>query len=694
MIAVNTRSYLLLSARCFALLLFIGLFLEAFIQNSVIAAGDSNAESIEQSAVLLLATPTAEPTGSPAINGTVRYANAVGSPTNRFVSSVLLSAIGSPSAFATTGFDGTYSLTGLSGGQYSVTPTKTGGTNAAINSFDAAKISQHVTGTNFLTGYQLTVADVSGNGSITSFDAAQIARFVVNGQGGMQTGTWKFILASNNYSSVAGTYNDEDYFALLMGDVSGNWIDGSSPTNTPTNTQTNTPTATFTNTPTLTPTAIPTPAGNNIALYPSTVYQTMSGWEAVGEAAQLFSPAWNNYKNQLMDQAVDDLGINRVRLEIKSGIENPIDYFAQWRSGQITESQYNAKRYEIINDNTDPNVTNASGFKWSSLDSTINEVVIPMRQRLQARGETLWVNVCYVDFGSSTFEHKNNSAEYAEFVLAAHQHMQSTFGFVPDSWEIILEPDTTSASWSASQTANAVKAAGDRLAANGFTPNFTAPSTTSAANAPAYIDQIASTSGAMQYVGEFSYHRYTGASNSTLAEIADRALLYSKTTGMLEWIGADYSTLHSDLKLGRDSSWEQFCLAGPTSWGPEENGDRYYVIDDTNVTSPVITMASKTKFLRQYFKFIRSGAQRIEALTGNSNFDPLAFINTNGKHVVVVKAGTSGSFNIQGLPGGGYGIKYTTDNQYDVDLADISITAGQTLSAAIPSAGVITVYAR
>ena len=92
--------------------------------------------------------------------------------------------------------------------------------------------------------------------------------------------------------------------------------------------------------------------------------------------------------------------------------------------------------------------------------------------------------------------------------------------------------------------------------------------------------------------------------------------------------------------------------------------------------------------------FIRAGAQRIEALTGNASFDPLAFINPNGKYAVVVKAGGSGPFNIQGLPAGLYGIKYTTDSQYNMDLANVSITSGQILSTAIPAAGVITIYAK
>lgn len=426
---------------------------------------------------------------------------------------------------------------------------------------------------------------------------------------------------------------------------------------------------------------------------PSVGYQTIQGWEATDQAAQLYSPAWNNYKNSLLDQAVNDLGLNRVRLEIKSGVENPVDYFTQWRNGQITETQYNSKQYEIVNDNADPNSPSPSGFKWAQLDSSINSIVIPMRQRLQARGESLWVNLNYVDFGSSTFEHKNNPAEYAEFVLATYQHMQSTFGFVPDAWEVILEPDTSTANWSTAQVAQAIKAAGDKLAANGFTPNFTAPSTTNAANAPLFIDQIAQTTGALAYVGEFSYHRYCCATETVLQNIANRGMLFSKRTSMLEWIGADHTTLHQDLKMGRSSSWQQFCLAGPMNWGPD-SGDRYYIVDDSNTIAPVIIMGSRTKFLRQYFKFVRAGAQRVEALTGNANFDPLAFINTNGKYVVVVKTSAGGSFSVSGLPGGAYGIKYTTAGEYNIDATDVALMSGQPLTANIPAAGVITIYAR
>jgi len=148
-----------------------------------------------------------------------------------------------------------------------------------------------------------------------------------------------------------------------------------------------------------------------------------------------------------------------------------------------------------------------------------------------------------------------------------------------------------------------------------------------------------------------------------------------------------------DIKQGRNSSWQQFCLAGPISRGPD-GGDRYYIIDDSVPANPVITMGSKTRFLTQYFRFIRAGSRRIQALSGNQNFDPLGFVNANGKYVVVVKAGSGGSFSIQGLPTGTYGITYTTANETSVALPDVSVGSGQSLSASIPAFGVITIYGR
>ncbi|MBK8467300.1 MAG: VCBS repeat-containing protein [Chloracidobacterium sp.] len=176
-------------------------------------------------------TPTATPTVPPSITGTVTYGNAIGSPSQRFVANVLLSGAGSISVSALTTFpSGAYSLSGFGGGAYTITPSKTGGANAAISSFDAAKVAQHVVGPPFpyLGGSQLVVADVSGNSEISSFDAAEIAHYVVSNTPVGASGTWKFSPTSNFHASIISSITGEDYTALLFGDVSGNWDDPTS----------------------------------------------------------------------------------------------------------------------------------------------------------------------------------------------------------------------------------------------------------------------------------------------------------------------------------------------------------------------------------------------------------------------------------------------------------------------------------
>jgi hypothetical protein len=171
---------------------------------------------------------------TPSISGTVTYGNALGNPTPpRFVSNVLISGAGSiPVSVFTAGLGATagqYSLTGFGAGAYTITPTKTGGVNGAISSFDAGKIALHVAGppNPQLSGNQLVVADVSGNGVISSFDAAMIAKFVAGppyiAPGIGTTGTWRFTPVNRSYASITGNVTSEDYSALLMGEVSGNW---------------------------------------------------------------------------------------------------------------------------------------------------------------------------------------------------------------------------------------------------------------------------------------------------------------------------------------------------------------------------------------------------------------------------------------------------------------------------------------
>lgn len=437
-----------------------------------------------------------------------------------------------------------------------------------------------------------------------------------------------------------------------------------------------------------------------ITLDPTTSYQTIVGWEAVAQAGQIsesnnvtsrsnVNPAFANYKNQLFDSAVNDLGLNRIRLELRSGLENSVDYSERYTNGQISYNEFKVHRYEIINDNNDPQVINPNGFKFFELDFNIENVVIPLRQRLSVRGEKLYLNLNYVDFADTAFEHRNAPEEYAEFILATFLHMRDKYGFTPDAVEIVLEPDNTP--WRGNHIGNCMVATGNRLRAHGFNPDFVAPSCTNMFNSLPYFDQMIQIPGVTQFITEVSYHRYGGASDTALQSFASRGAQYKIDTSHLEFIGATQHDLHADLTIANNSSWQQFALAFPLD---NDDGSVYYVINESNPNNPTVTLGSRAKLLRQYFKFIRYGALRIKATGSSDSFSPAAFVNTNGKFVVVVNASNGGTIALQGLPAGTYGVNYTTPSQYNVDAADVTITAGQTLNTSMPRDGVITVYGK
>ena len=427
----------------------------------------------------------------------------------------------------------------------------------------------------------------------------------------------------------------------------------------------------------------PPPGSADVRVDAAVVHQTMTGWEATAQAGQ-DDPGFAGWRNQLLDLAVSDLGINRLRLEVRAGTENTRDYWTEFRAGLIPS--FRCERYLTVNDNSNPLVINPAGFKFAQLDSAVVKLVLPMRQRLQARGERLHLNLNYVAFidqcGSGVAYFHNQPAEYAEFILATFLHLRDVYQIVPDAVEIILEPDNVSA-WSGTLIGQAMVATAARLQAAGFNPEFIAPSTTSMANAVSWFDAMMQVSGAAGLIDELSYHRYSGVSAANLAALAQRATARGIRTAMLEHIGSDVEDLYEDLTVGRVSAWQQFTLAFP---GPDEGGNYY------NILNGVPVMASRTRALRQYFRYVRLGAVRIGATSTISQVRPVAFRNPNGGTVVVLHLAGARTVTIGGLPAGSYGASITTGALTGSELGDRVAGSDGILSVSAPAGGVLTVY--
>jgi len=423
-------------------------------------------------------------------------------------------------------------------------------------------------------------------------------------------------------------------------------------------------------------------AATVIALNPAVTYQTMTGWETyLGSTVWDYKPYLPGF-DRALDLAANDLGITRLMLTVHSGTEHPPGYAAQYLEGTINEGvlirQY---AYDIINDNADPFVADLSRFEFGLIDWRMENIVLPFKQKLEARGEKLYLYLSYVDFGESAFEHYQNPQEYAEFMLVLFDHLRTKYGIVPDGINIMNEPDL--AGWSATTMGRLVAATGPRLAAAGYIPDFIGPSTTDRGNAVPMFDEMLAVPGAAQWMKYLSYHWYADTGSNSLQAIANRSVQTGVNVLMNEaWRSAnDYEALHQDLKVGRVSAWQQDSF---------KEAQGFYQIDPNTFQ---VTIRDKTKFLRQYYKYIRPGAKRIGATTSNSVYDPLAFINSDGGYVTVIKAEFAGDFSVENLPAGTYGIFYTTDPaRFDVQLPDAVVASGQALSTSIPAEGVITIY--
>jgi hypothetical protein len=317
--------------------------------------------------------------------------------------------------------------------------------------------------------------------------------------------------------------------------------------------------------------------------------------------------------------------------------------------------------------------------------------VVPLRQRLAARGASFWLSLSYTGARTALL-HRDNADEYAEFVLAAFQHLQQKYGIVPNSLEIVNEPDI--GNWSPPTVARSLLAAKLRLNQAGFTPEFVGPSASTMGQSLYYFDLMALTPGVTQALDEMVYHRYgTPPTPTQLQQWAQRGTQHGLRTAMLEHGGSGHEDLHADLTLANVSAWQQFGLA---FCAEGDNGGVYFPVSGARPgnNTPNVRTGAMTKFLRQYFRYVELGAVRLGASSSETRLAPVAFRNLNGKHVVVVKASAGGTFSVGGLPAGRYGIDYTTAAEYMQPLSDVTITGSQAVTTTIPAAGVLTIFAR
>ena len=157
---------------------------------------------------------------------------------------------GSATLDTTSAADGTYSVANVPSGNWTVAPHKNGDRGTALSALDAAYVLQAVAGLRQLDPEQMIAADVTGDGTVSALDASRILQYVVGLRAQLPAAQlcasdWLFVPApaalpaampippalggstcqpgAIGLDSLAGDASSEDFHAVLIGDVTGNW---------------------------------------------------------------------------------------------------------------------------------------------------------------------------------------------------------------------------------------------------------------------------------------------------------------------------------------------------------------------------------------------------------------------------------------------------------------------------------------
>jgi hypothetical protein len=161
------------------------------------------------------------------VAGNIRYFKG-----DRAIPDVLMKVTEDVACSANSGTNGYYELPDLKIKKtYTITPQKTALTIAEntnkniITSLSAAITLQQSIGLSNLTTQQKIAADIDQDGKIYAYDAAMIARFAVGlpPVNGTYVGNWLFSPTSRNYVAPNSDRLSENYSAVLLGDVYGNF---------------------------------------------------------------------------------------------------------------------------------------------------------------------------------------------------------------------------------------------------------------------------------------------------------------------------------------------------------------------------------------------------------------------------------------------------------------------------------------
>ena len=265
------------------------------------------------------------------------------------------------------------------------------------------------------------------------------------------------------------------------------------------------------------------------------------------------------------------------------------------------------------------------------------------------------------------------------------------------------EPDYTtsysSMSMNPTQTADMIRFLKPTLNAAGLNPKVVCCDPTGWPQAQNYASGVASNSAANATVDMYSSHGYSGAPNSPLSAAG------GKHVWETEW--STFESLDNNWDDGSDASgftWAQHISTGLTAanlnaflywWGAIGGGsaDNEGLLQ---VNGNSVNTSGRLWAFANYSRFIRPGAVRIGASSGDNNLQVSAYKNSNGVVVIVVlnqaSSAITASYALQntGVANGTTVTPYLTNGSNNTAQQGTTSVSGGSFSATVPARSLVT----
>ncbi|MFA7052402.1 MAG: S8 family serine peptidase [Kiritimatiellia bacterium] len=154
------------------------------------------------------------------ISGKVNYFSG-----GQVVPSTVLNLVGAAHYGAYAHSNGVFTVTNVPTGSYTLTPSQTNYVRE-ITAYDASLVLQASAGLITLSSSEQSAADVNRSGFVSAMDASYILEKAVGLIEGPFPGAgkmWDFLPSQRTYSLLNTNEVDQNFTAVLLGDVSGNW---------------------------------------------------------------------------------------------------------------------------------------------------------------------------------------------------------------------------------------------------------------------------------------------------------------------------------------------------------------------------------------------------------------------------------------------------------------------------------------